>query len=106
MPDDVGYSRLYSLRPEIVVLVAGVVALDIHRILRRHREPARIRCGSNRAQRYVAQRAIDQFQNVARPADPVLACGAGATVDSRSVRIVRHGRADLRILTSPRGFGE
>ena len=63
-----------------------VIALDVHRILRCHRESAIVsntvidnRSGT---QRYIAERSIHEFQDVAGPADPILTRGCAATVNS------------------------
>src|SRR5580693_4332264 len=75
MAREVRHAGLYSVRPEIVARVAVVIALYVYRVFRRHGEPARIRGGSGWAVRHIAERTIHQFQDVARSAYPVLACG-------------------------------
>ncbi len=79
--------------------VGVVVALDVDRILGRDGEAAGISGGSGGAVGHVAERSIDQFQNVTSAADPILARGVGtrrnAVVGIRAaVGISRSGAGD------------
>src|SRR5208282_3713304 len=95
MSGHVGYPCLYPVRPEIVSRVAVVIALDVHRILRCHRESAPVRyavfSNANRVDGHVAERGIHQLQNVPSPADPVLTRRVDTTVNPCA------GRGTVRI---------
>src|ERR1022692_4063770 len=87
-----------GIREECVDGVAVVVALYVHWVFSSYRETAPIRDAvdeqRDRANRYIAQGSIHQFQDVARSADPALASGGHTARDSRSVGVIGRSRND------------